>query len=393
MPRPPNQQVRIQDAVRRRIDRGELLEGSQLPPMRQLAAQFGVSINTVKLALDRLALDGTLTQEHGRGVFVTKAMKPTAMRDAVVICMPMDDHVWGGLCMNLVYQFSQMGLVPHVLDSRSDRRDQLLRNFALSGARFLVVLGNLQALEPLVRESLFQDRHIISVVTWDFGPLPENVHLIGCDQAQAGRQVARHLHEAGHEHVLFLGTILAMRRLNGEMPVIEGRAERTFVEDWRRMGKRLSCSTFHSQERESSYLDRRAFLEAFREPSPPTAIFAQMDIGAWLAQRLILDELPEFESRVEIIGFGDTPWSHAAYRGISSVNLQLPLVAEQTCDLVRRLRLGEHVDRESALIPCRLVLRDTSRLGVGRVAPSSAAWVPPSGAQTAHQPPEQGELK
>ncbi|WP_315838418.1 FadR/GntR family transcriptional regulator [Bradyrhizobium prioriisuperbiae] len=44
--------------------------GTQLPPERQLAAEFGVSRNEIRKALARLEADGQLTREVGRGTFV-----------------------------------------------------------------------------------------------------------------------------------------------------------------------------------------------------------------------------------------------------------------------------------------------------------------------------------
>ncbi len=52
--------------------------GTQLPPERQLAAEFGVSRNEIRKALARLELDGRLSRETGRGTFV---------------CAPPTDHL------------------------------------------------------------------------------------------------------------------------------------------------------------------------------------------------------------------------------------------------------------------------------------------------------------
>ena len=52
----------------RYIDAGA---GTQLPPERQLAAEFGVSRSEIRKALARLELDGRLSRETGRGTFVT----------------------------------------------------------------------------------------------------------------------------------------------------------------------------------------------------------------------------------------------------------------------------------------------------------------------------------
>jgi len=53
-----------------RIERGDWPAGTPIPPEVQLASAFGVSIGTVRKALDQLARDRILVRERGRGTFV-----------------------------------------------------------------------------------------------------------------------------------------------------------------------------------------------------------------------------------------------------------------------------------------------------------------------------------
>lgn len=54
--------------------RDDLLKpGDQVPPEQDLAGALQVSLGTVRRALGQLALDGTISRDHGRGTFVTKA--------------------------------------------------------------------------------------------------------------------------------------------------------------------------------------------------------------------------------------------------------------------------------------------------------------------------------
>ncbi|HST39058.1 MAG TPA: GntR family transcriptional regulator, partial [Conexibacter sp.] len=57
-------------ALRARISGGELAAGTRLPGARELAAQSGVNVNTVRAVYARLADEGLLLIAHGRGTFV-----------------------------------------------------------------------------------------------------------------------------------------------------------------------------------------------------------------------------------------------------------------------------------------------------------------------------------
>ena len=68
-PRPIYQQ--IVDAIKAIIARGELTEGAALPPVRQVAGDLGVNMNTVATAYRQLQDEGLLTVRHGSGTVVT----------------------------------------------------------------------------------------------------------------------------------------------------------------------------------------------------------------------------------------------------------------------------------------------------------------------------------
>lgn len=50
---------------------GQLTAGAQLPPVRQLAIDLTVNVNTVQRALGEMITEGTLTSQRGKGNFVT----------------------------------------------------------------------------------------------------------------------------------------------------------------------------------------------------------------------------------------------------------------------------------------------------------------------------------
>jgi GntR family transcriptional regulator len=66
--RPIYQQVA--DGIKSLIARGQLQEGAALPPVRQLAADLGVNLNTIATAYRELQTEGLLTVRHGSGAVV-----------------------------------------------------------------------------------------------------------------------------------------------------------------------------------------------------------------------------------------------------------------------------------------------------------------------------------
>jgi len=61
---------RIQKAIQRRIDSGQLKPGSPVPSERELARLHKVSLMTARHALSEMARDGIVERRHGAGTFV-----------------------------------------------------------------------------------------------------------------------------------------------------------------------------------------------------------------------------------------------------------------------------------------------------------------------------------
>lgn len=64
--------LRIHAELRDRISSGAWPPGRPLPAQRELAAEFGVSIMTLRQALQLLADDGLIATRHGHGTFVAQ---------------------------------------------------------------------------------------------------------------------------------------------------------------------------------------------------------------------------------------------------------------------------------------------------------------------------------
>jgi GntR family transcriptional regulator len=62
--------VQVAEEIRGLIARGELAEGAPLPPVRQLAADLGVNLNTVANAYRELQGEGLVSIRHGAGASV-----------------------------------------------------------------------------------------------------------------------------------------------------------------------------------------------------------------------------------------------------------------------------------------------------------------------------------
>lgn len=71
---PPFEQLKSQIATR--VAEGDLVRGTRLPTVRQLAAELGLAVNTVARSYRELEADGVLVTQGRRGTFVHSDVRP-----------------------------------------------------------------------------------------------------------------------------------------------------------------------------------------------------------------------------------------------------------------------------------------------------------------------------
>ena len=64
---------RVERSIRDLITSGQLGPGGRLPSERQLAQQLDAGRTTIRLVMMKLATEGMVRSEHGRGYFVIGA--------------------------------------------------------------------------------------------------------------------------------------------------------------------------------------------------------------------------------------------------------------------------------------------------------------------------------
>ncbi len=64
----------VVDEIKGLIARKELEEGSSLPPVRQVAADLGVNLNTIAYAYRHLQKEGLIKIRHGSGAIVASTV-------------------------------------------------------------------------------------------------------------------------------------------------------------------------------------------------------------------------------------------------------------------------------------------------------------------------------
>jgi GntR family transcriptional regulator len=74
----------VADGIKELIARGDLKEGTALPPVRQLASDLGVNLNTIAIAYRELQKEGLLAVKHGSGAVVSSSTSTERNQDELL---------------------------------------------------------------------------------------------------------------------------------------------------------------------------------------------------------------------------------------------------------------------------------------------------------------------
>ena len=83
--------VQLKNILKSRIQNGDLKEG-RIPPVRQLALEFGVSINTALRAYEGLRREGLVAGTVGRGTFVTTVTQEQQRHNRQILLRRVIEH-------------------------------------------------------------------------------------------------------------------------------------------------------------------------------------------------------------------------------------------------------------------------------------------------------------
>lgn len=202
----------VADHLRKQIVEGAIAVGDQLPPHRQLAQQFGVSVITINKALAGLVSEGVLNSRVGRGTFV--AVRPPALavrtpwtgEPTVKTGVPMLGFVLRNLnspYFSMIAALAEQQAHAHdysmmLLSSGnvSEREDTQIRRLLDVGVEGLVVVSMSRTTYRLSEalQQLQSRAFPFAMVSYTVG---DDVPFVGSDFAYGGELVAQHFAALG----------------------------------------------------------------------------------------------------------------------------------------------------------------------------------------------------
>jgi LacI family transcriptional regulator len=329
---------------------GALEPGERLPPVRALARQLGVNVNTVRAAYARLETDGLVRTRHGVGTVVLPTSVRTPPPGAGRLGSNTIGVVIGGLnpfylpllrgIEEVAAERGALVLVAEAHDSAA-LADATIRRLVARGVDGIIAvsIGGLDDAEPASSPP---------IVYVDQPDRTGDVLLF--DGRRAGYLATRHLAEHGHERI---GIVTPPPTWPNVREVHAG-----YLDALRERGE--DPRPLVSEVGEFS-LDagRLGLAKLLNLPEPPSAVFA-------VDETLALGVLREAQARrlrlprdIALVGYTDSPVSTLVEPALTTVSVPTREIGVRAMRTLAPLIDGRKSRRRREVLDVELVLRDS----------------------------------
>lgn len=359
--------------IRRKIVAGELQIGAQLPPHRELATRYRVSLITINKALSGLVSEGILNSRVGRGTFV--AARPTSTAGGRPSTM------LGFVLRDLSSPF--FSLVAHAAQQRADelgfalffsstsnrlaREEEQIRRFRDLGVQGLIIasMSRTYRISETIQQ-LHDQSFPYVMVSYTHG---DEVPFVGLDLSQAGYIATEHLIALGHRRIGYigdkLGSIMFEVRAAGYRRAM---AEHDLPIDPRFIFEYPYTGEWNDYRSGYAVGERVAAL-----PERPDAFFVFNDLGALGLMDALLDRGLRVPDDLAIVGLDDIEQAARARVPLTTVRQPTERIGAVAVDTVRSVLLGGHPATRQLFFP-ELVVRQSC----GSTSPTPAPVRAPS---------------
>jgi GntR family transcriptional regulator of arabinose operon len=197
----------IMEDLRKQIISGNIKPGEKLPSENELSAEFQVSRQTVRKALQILQNEGYIYAEHGRGTFCSEMMRHTGKsKNIAVVTTYLSDYIFPRVIQGIDQVLTENGYSILLKNTRNSRKleakclEELLQKdidgLIIEPSKSQIFCRHIELYQMLDE---YQIPYVFIQGSYD--QLKEKPYIL-MDDCRGGYLVTRHLIELGHQNIV-----------------------------------------------------------------------------------------------------------------------------------------------------------------------------------------------
>lgn len=337
---------------------GELAAGDRLPPVRDLARQLGVNVNTVRSAYTRLGADGLVQTRHGVGTVVLSAPMATLPSagasplgvNTVAVLIGGLDPFYLPLLRGIEDVAAEQGTLVLIADTRDSPTlaEAVIRRLIARGVDGIIAVS-VGGIANGERRGQGGHRRLPPIVYVD---QPDRKgHVVLFDARRAGYAATRHLREHGHSRI---GIVTAPLSWPNVREVYEG-----YVQALADAGDRLSPELVSEVSGFTLDAGRVGLARLLGSPDPPSAVFAAGEVLALGVLREARSRRLNVPGDLAVAGCTDSPAAALVEPPLTMVSVPAREIGIRAMRTLSDLVGGKNPRPRRTVLDVELVLRDS----------------------------------
>ena len=335
---------------------GELASGERLPSVRDLAAQLGVNVNTIRAAYAELERDGLVRTRHGVGTVVLDApralpagVRPLGLNSVAVLIAGLNPF-YLDLLRGIEEVAAEQGTLVLFADARDSPllAEQMIRRLIARGVDGIIAVS-VGGLGKEIEGDETGDLRLPPIVYVD---QPDRKgHVLLFDGHAAGYTATQHLREHGHERV---GIITAPRAWPTIYEVYTG-----YVDALEDSGLSVDPNLVAEVEAFTTENGRLGLARLLEQRDPPSAVFAAGEVLAVGALQEARARELEVPAQLALCGYTDSPTATVVQPSLTMVSVPSREIGMRAMRTLADLIRGKTRRPRRTTLPVELVLRDS----------------------------------
>lgn len=325
--------------------------------MRDLAAQLGVNVNTIRAAYAELERDELVQTRHGVGTVVRAApparlpagIRPLGVNTVAVLVAGLNPF-YLALLRGIEDTAAERGTLVLIVDTRDSPplAEALLRRLISRGVDGVIAVS-VGGLEQEVQGKETDDGRSPPIVYVD---QPDRKgHVLLFDGHAGGYAAAHHLRKHGHERV---GIITAPRSSPNVAEVYRG-----YVDALRDTGRQPDPSLVAEVDGFTIENGRLGLAHLLEQHYPPSAVFAAGEVLALGALKEAQARQLDVPARLALCGYTDSPTADLVQPPLTMVSVPAREVGTRAMQRLADLIQGKTIRPRRTTLPVELILRDS----------------------------------
>ncbi|MHA6758444.1 LacI family DNA-binding transcriptional regulator [Streptacidiphilus sp. PAMC 29251] len=178
----------------------------KLPTEQELAREQGVSLSTVRRAVDLLVQDGLVYRRQGSGMYIASADK-AGSGPLIGVAVPSMTYYYPRIIVGIERELARHGaqMLLRSTDWDPDRERQAIEGLTKAGAAGLILVPSLDQADPRSRLDELEDLGTALVLVERGLELPATLNeFVGSNHAAGARAAVKHLLALGHTRIGYL---------------------------------------------------------------------------------------------------------------------------------------------------------------------------------------------